>query len=243
MSTTARTELLTFYDYLQDSGLSGHNVQAEGLYTILNKNVCWYKFFDEVPKIEDNFDSISFMNSKFSFNKEDSELIKWMSENSGEGAKPYFRGFYFIIISELPMKMLIHSLALNIPDFNWPHGIHFTAFGQQNEKDGIFILPVLIYTGCFSTNPILENKVFEASPTISDLKIVDEPYGKGVSFKSNDKEYRVVSGDYDASTLYSKLKKLVDKNLGGRLWQFINNHAIVYWIEGKGTISYNGGTN
>lgn len=67
------------------------------------------------------------------------------------------------------------------------------------------------------------------SLSVSDVKIVKEKYGKGVSVTLNGVEYRYISDELDSDELYQKVVGLMKKAGPGVVTKYLNRHAIPYW--------------
>ena len=236
---------LTFREALIKSDVNGHNVQSSDLKNFYGKNIACFKFFDEVPSLDlvSMPNSIKFAKNNFVIDNDTLDLCKFIINDFSKNhpnvnIKRYFYGSYFVFVSEFPITdNIINGILFYSDPLAWPGQLRVVAKAKQQKIGDVYILPVIMYM--ISVNEgLFESKSFEAAPDITNLHIKSERFGPGVAFNSNGKEYRIVSGLYTAQELLEKLKTFVDKGLGGRLWQWVNKNAIVYWIEGKGDISY-----
>jgi hypothetical protein len=66
--------------------------------------------------------------------------------------------------------------------------------------------------------------------TLTDIKIVDEERGRGLSFKINDVEYRYVSDEYSVLELAAKFKSMFEVS-GKDAMIWLKENAVNYWHD------------
>lgn len=81
-----------------------------------------------------------------------------------------------------------------------------------------------------------EEVLDEASSNYSDARMVQEKYGKGVSVKLGDVEYRYISDEYSTEDLLKKLQGIMRHQGTGQIKKWLDRHTMKYWDSKNGDV-------